>query len=139
MRAGTIVRVQPTAAAIRRPLKLDAICHHKVYVAMKFTAVICTLLCVAPSVSECDELFRCGSSLVSTELSVAELLRKCGEPTSREVSTQDVRTHVVGGGTEKLGTTTTEIWHYGRGSAAAAMVVTIVDGKIQSIERATDK
>src|SRR5579862_4693608 len=102
---------------------------------MKFTAVICTLLVVAPGISRCDELFRCGSSLISTDLSAAELLKKCGEPTSREVSTQDVRTHVVGGGTEKLGTTTTEIWHYGRGSAAGAMVVTVVDGKIQSIER----
>lgn len=102
---------------------------------MKVTAAICALLSITPNISAGDELFRCGSSLVSTELSVAELLQKCGEPSSRQVSTQDVRSHVVGGGTEKLGTTTTEVWRYGPGSVASGMIVTIVDGKIQSIER----
>jgi hypothetical protein len=84
---------------------------------------------MAPNIAACDEVFRCGSWLVSTELSVAELLQKCGEPSSRQVSTEDVRTHVAGGGTAKVGSTKTEIWRYER------MTVTIVDGKIQSIER----
>ena len=104
-------------------------------VGMRLTAAVCALIILAPSIAACDELFRCGSWLVSSELSVAELLQKCGEPSSRRVSTEDVRTHVVGGGTEKVGTTTTEIWRYDRGSGAAAMIVTIVGGKIQSIER----
>jgi hypothetical protein len=34
-----------------------------------------------------------------------------------------------------VGTSKTEIWRYDRGSMAAAMIVTIVDGQIQSIER----
>ena len=100
---------------------------------MRLIAAICTLVIMAtPGFAACDELFRCGSSLVSSQTSVAELLQKCGEPSSRQVSTEDARAHVVGGGTQKVGTTTTEIWRYDRGSK---MLVTIVDGNIQSIER----
>jgi Protein of unknown function (DUF2845) len=100
---------------------------------MRLAAAICALVTMAmPKSAACDELFRCGSWLVSSETSVAELLQKCGEPSSRQVSTEDARAHVVGGGTQKVGTTTTEIWRYDRGSK---MIVTIVDGNIQSIER----
>ena len=100
---------------------------------MRFVAAICALVTMAtPKSAACDELFRCGSWLVSSQTSVAELLQKCGEPSSRQVSTEDARAHVVGGGTQKVGTTTTEIWRYDRGSK---MIVTIVDGTIQSIER----
>ena len=35
----------------------------------------------------------------------------------------------------KTGETTTETWMYDRGTQAAPMVVTIVDGRIKSIER----
>jgi hypothetical protein len=100
---------------------------------MRLAAAICALVTMAtPKSAPCDELFRCGSWLVSSQTSVAELLQKCGEPSSRQVSTEDARAHVVGGGTQKVGTTTTEIWRYDRGSK---MIVTIVDGTIQSIER----
>jgi hypothetical protein len=100
---------------------------------MRLAAAICALVTMAmPKSAACDELFRCGSWLVSSQTSVAELLQKCGEPSSRQVSTEDARAHVVGGGTQKVGTTTTEIWRYDRGSK---MIVTIVDGNIQSIER----
>jgi hypothetical protein len=78
-----------------------------------------------------DETFRCGSWLVTADISVSELLRKCGKPSSQQVSTQDARNeHGI-----KVGTSTTEVWRYDRGSTAAPMIVTIVDGQIQSIER----
>src|SRR5258708_12571112 len=79
--------------------------------------------------------FRCGQWLVSSETSVADLLKKCGEPSSRQVSAEDVRTHAAGGGTQKVGTVTREVWRYDRNSRAGALVVTIVDGKIESMER----
>ena len=41
----------------------------------------------------------------------------------------------AGGGTHRIGTTTIETWTYDRGSQSFAMVVTIVDGKIKSMER----
>lgn len=102
---------------------------------MRLSTAICALLTVAPTISFGDELLRCGGSIVSVESSVAELLKKCGEPSSRRVSTEDIRARVAKGGTEKLGTTTVESWRYDRGSSATAMIVTIADGKIQSIER----
>ena len=107
--------------------------------AMRLVTAICALATMTPIIATCDEVFRCGSWLVSSELTAAELLQKCGEPSSRRVSTEDVRARTIRGGTEKLGTTTTEIWRYDRGSRASPMVVTIVDGKIQSIERASDR
>lgn len=86
---------------------------------------------MVPGICRSDEVFRCGSWLVSADVSVAELLRECGKPSSQEVSTQDVHNeHGV-----KVATSTTEVWRYDRGSQAAPMVVTIVDGQIQSIER----
>lgn len=98
---------------------------------MRLRSAIWVLLMVAPAICAGDETFRCGSWLVTADISVADLLKKCGEPSSQQASTQDVRNeHGV-----KVGTSTTEIWRYDRGSRAAPMIVTIVDGQVQSIER----
>jgi Protein of unknown function (DUF2845) len=94
-------------------------------------AIACALLFVIPNIGFGDDVFRCGNSLVSPQLTVGELVEKCGKPTSQESSTQDVLNlyHV------KVGVSVTEIWRYDRGSRAAPMIVTIVDGKIQTMER----
>jgi len=97
---------------------------------MKILRLLGVLLAVAPSVGICDGYFRCGSWLVSSDTPMTELLKKCGEPTSRKVSIQDV----IGSLGQKLGTTRIETWRYDRGSRAAAMIVTVVDGKVQSVE-----
>ena len=82
------------------------------------------------------ESFRCGQSLVSENSTVAEILEKCGAPTSKTSETVDVYgPGVSGGGRVKRGTTTTETWTYDRGSQSFAMIVTIVDGRIKSIRR----
>jgi Protein of unknown function (DUF2845) len=89
------------------------------------------LQCASP-VRAGDEV-RCGSSIISKEVSVEDLLQKCGEPTSKKVLEEDVRAANASGGSRKVGTTVTETWVYDRGSQAFDMVVTIVDGKIKSI------
>jgi len=82
------------------------------------------------------ESFRCGQWIASADMSVEELLQKCGEPTQKKAETIDVYGPTVsGGGRVKRGTSTIEKWTYDRGSQAAPMVVTIVDGKIKSMER----
>lgn len=97
---------------------------------MRFITTISALVVLAPSVGMSDGFFRCGSSLVSADISAAELLQKCGQPSSKEVSTHDVwNSHGV-----KTGTSTTEKWRYDRGSRAAPMIVTIIDGQIQSMK-----
>jgi hypothetical protein len=69
-------------------------------------------------------------------MTVDELLEKCGEPTSRSVETVDVFGHSANGGHIKTGTSIIEKLTFDRGSQASAMVVTVVDGKIKTMERA---
>ena len=98
---------------------------------MRVIATICALLAIVPKICMSDESFRCGNWIVSSDMSVAELLNKCGNPTSQELSTHDVlNAHGI-----KVGTSKTETWRYDRGPMAAAMIVTIVDGQIQSMDR----
>jgi len=100
------------------------------------TLILSLALAALPALAAAEE-FRCGDWLVSADMSVSELLRKCGQPTSKKVSVDDVRAHVGpkgDAGTEKVGTTRTEVWRYDRGPRALAMIVTIVDGTIQKIE-----
>jgi hypothetical protein len=83
------------------------------------------------------ETFRCGQWIASPDMSVEELLEKCGAPTSKTVEEVDVYGPAVSGsGRVKRGTSIVEKWTYDRGSQASAMVVTIEDGKIKSMGRA---
>ena len=82
------------------------------------------------------ESMRCDRWVVNETVSVAELLEKCGAPTSKAVATDDViARNAATGGMTKVGTKVTERWVYQRSPRSLPMVVTIVDGKIQSIER----
>jgi len=97
---------------------------------MKILPILSVLLVLVPSRGICDGYFRCGSSLVSSDTPLTELLKKCGEPSSKKISVEDA----FGQYGQKTGTTRVETWRYDRGSRAAAMIVKIVDGKIESIE-----
>jgi len=97
-------------------------------------AAAAALLAVMPAAAE---TFRCGQWIASPDMSVEELLEKCGEPTSKSVEVIDIYgPTVAGAGRVKRGTSTIEIWTYDRGSQSFDMVVTIVDGEIKSMERA---
>ena len=82
------------------------------------------------------ETFRCGQRIASPDMSVDELIEACGEPTQRSVENVDVYGHSSSGGRIKTGTSVVEKLTFDRGSQAAAMVVTVVDGRIRSMERA---
>lgn len=97
---------------------------------MRLLRILGLLLVFAPAAGFCDGYFRCGQWLVSSDTSLAELLKKCGEPSSKSVSIQDI----VGTYGQKLGKTRIETWRYDRGSRAAAMIVKVIDGKVDSIE-----
>jgi hypothetical protein len=84
-----------------------------------------------------DESFRCGKWIASSDMSVQELLAKCGGPRSRERKIEDVMVRNSNTGLmRKTGETVIETWTYDRGSTAAPMVITIIDGQIKRIERA---
>ena len=89
------------------------------------------LLCTAAHA----ESMRCGQFVVDETTTVAELLVKCGEPTSRETSSEDVLARNPDGFTRKIGTKITERWLYQRSNRALPMTVTIVDGKVVRLER----
>ena len=92
-------------------------------------------LCFAAS-AHADETFRCGKWVVNSEMPLAEFTAKCGQPASRKSRIEDVMSrNGYTGGMVKVGETTIETWTYDRGTQAAPMVVTIVDGKIKSIDR----
>jgi hypothetical protein len=97
--------------------------------AIRHIALPCVLLTLALAVGTGDGYFRCGQSLVSAEMSVVELLQKCGSPSSEQVSYVDVRNEYG----VKVGTSTAETWRYDRGSRQFAMIVIVVDGKIEKI------
>jgi len=98
--------------------------------------LILTALLLPPLAASADESFRCGNSIASSDMTVEELLKKCGEPTTRKTEIQDVmvrnRDHGI---MTKQGTTKIETWTYDRGAQAKPMVVTIVDGRIKSMVR----
>ena len=91
------------------------------------------LLVAGPAAAE---TFRCGQYIASPDMTVDELLEKCGEPTHKTSEVVDVYARGSGGGRTKTGTTTVEHWTYDRGPGSFAMVVTIEDGEITSMERA---
>jgi hypothetical protein len=101
---------------------------------MKPTLVLVAALLVLPMTASADETFRCGKWIASSDMSVEELLAKCGEPTSRESSTEDVLARNQFGLMVKVDEVARETWIYDRG-ANPAMVVVIVDGRIKSLER----
>lgn len=81
--------------------------------------------------------FRCGQRIATEDMTVAELLAACGEPTRRTVEVVDVFVrNAQGTGSVKRGTSTIEKLTYDFGPQTLDMVVTIVDGAIKSIERA---
>ena len=86
--------------------------------------------------ADADESFRCGKWVVNSAMSVQEFTSKCGQPTARTSKTEDVMARNGSSGLMvKVGETTLETWTYDRGTQAQPMVVTIVDGKIKSIDR----
>jgi len=103
---------------------------------MKIPAACALLASLVPFAASADETFRCGKWIVSSDMTLSELSTKCGAPSAHESTTQDVRVQNRSTGLmHKVGETVTETWTYDRGPRAAAMVVTIVDGRIKSIDR----
>jgi len=102
----------------------------------KIPMLMASALMLSPLPASSAENFRCGNWIASVDLSVEELVGKCGPPVHREVSTQDVLVRNSNNGLMvKVGETQVETWVYDRGATAPPMVVTIVDGRIKNIER----
>ena len=97
------------------------------------TAAIWLFLALAPAASA--ESMRCGKWVVSETSSAAEIVEKCGEPQKKDVSHEDIYARNTLGNTNKVGVKVTERWRYQASDRVLPMLVTIVDGKVVSIER----
>ena len=100
-----------------------------------YRTVIAIAALVATQAAYGSETIRCGRWLVDSSVTVDELLNKCGQPASVRSEESDTRAMGPNGGMIKIGTSITEYWTYDRGTQAKAVIVTIRDGKIRSIER----
>ena len=101
---------------------------------MKF-AIVIAVTALLPATSSA-ETFRCGKWIIDQDISLPELLHKCGTPAARESRIEDVRApNGYTGGNVKVGETVIETWTYDLGAGKAPMVVTIVDGQVKKIER----
>jgi hypothetical protein len=99
-------------------------------------AALSVVLLVGAHTAIADESMRCGDWIVSVPISVEELLRKCGDPLKKEVTTEDIRASRRSGvGSRMIGTTTIEKWTYNSGGQSLSMIVTVVDGKVTRIDR----
>lgn len=87
-------------------------------------------------VAQADEAFRCGKWVITSAMTLGEISSRCGPPASSTSRTEDVRVRNRNTGLMmKTGQTTIETLTWDRGPRAAAMVVTVVDGAVKSIER----
>jgi len=76
------------------------------------------LCVVAPmGVGVADDTFRCGNRLIEPGMNSAEVLALCGEPTSKTVEVQDVRS-----ANRVVGKTEVQRWTYASYSATRVLV-----------------
>jgi hypothetical protein len=75
-----------------------------------------------------NDSVRCGSKIMKIGMSMDEILKYCGEPTSRETEDHDVRS-----GNRVTGTTQLHIWTYQRGASQAPAVLEFDVEKLISI------
>jgi len=83
------------------------------------------------------ESMRCGKWVVTEAATKNELLSKCGQPQSRDVTREEVSAVNPSGARVKTGAIkVTERWIYQPSTQALPMAVLIVDNKIVSLQRA---
>ncbi len=86
-----------------------------------------SVLAVASVSVQADDGIRCGSKIIEIGMTQSEVMQYCGEPTSRDVSPQAVRS-----GNRMVGTTPMERWTYS--DYSSTRVLTFDGDKLVSIE-----
>ena len=75
------------------------------------------LMAISGSAFAQDLTLRCGSKLITVGMTAAEVTKHCGQPASREVEDQDVRS-----GNRVVGTTQMQRWTYKHYGATRVLV-----------------
>ena len=87
------------------------------------------LLTFAVSDAAAQSSFRCGGKIVRTGMSMDEVRKACGSPTSSEIEQHDVRA-----GNRVVGVTDIHIWRYRRSSRQRTAVIYFDEGVVKAIE-----
>jgi hypothetical protein len=74
------------------------------------------------------ETLRCGSKIVDTGMTMADVRKYCGDPSSSAVEEQDVRS-----GNRVVGKTQVHTWRYNRSSGQNTAVLVFDQEKLMSI------
>ena len=101
------------------------------------------------------ETFRCGQWIASKDMSVEELLEKCGEPATKSVRYEDNYAKSAGGGPHRVGTSTIATWQpvvcdgrhdrgwrdqeHGAGRVGARMIARLWHGRVPSSKAASSR
>lgn len=100
------------------------------------SACVMALLAAASAPASADSM-RCGKWVVNESVTVDELVSKCGQPRSKDITKDDVyATNMNGMRVKTDRVTVTERWIYQPSRRSLPMVVVIVDGRIVSLTRA---
>lgn len=84
--------------------------------------------------ADAREVFRCNGSIIETGLTIPEVLARCGEPESRDVSTVPIRARSIYGASYVVGTATLEYWVYRRRGGQFPAFLTFDQGRLRDIE-----
>jgi hypothetical protein len=93
-----------------------------------------TAMLVATATPAANDVFRCGSKLVDTSMTMDEVMARCGEPTQRTVEEIPQQVRRANGSTYVSGTVIVETWTYDRGSSSFPAILRFEGGKLVSIE-----
>lgn len=95
---------------------------------MKALTVMLTTLLLVTGPASAEDTLRCGSKIVGTGMTMAEVKGYCGNPTSSAVEEQDVRS-----GNRVVGKTRVHTWRYARSSGQRTAVLEFDQDKLTSI------
>jgi hypothetical protein len=95
---------------------------------MKLNALLIAALVLSGATASAETL-RCGSKIVDVGMSMAEVQKYCGNPSSKTVEEHDVRA-----GNRVVGKTQLHIWRYNRSSGQRAAVLEFDRDKLMSIK-----
>ena len=85
---------------------------------MRLSRWVFALCAVLPmSMAVADDTFRCGKRLIESGMTGPEVLALCGQPTSKAVEVQDVRS-----GNQVVGKTEVQRWTYASYSTTRVLV-----------------
>lgn len=92
---------------------------------MKLLLLLAILVCSVPCFAE---TLRCGNKLVDTGMTMDEVRKYCGSPSSSSIEEQDVRS-----GNRVVGKTQVHTWFYNRSAGQMTAVLTFDQDKLKSI------